>query len=170
MKTRILVFTALVAAVVSIMLMAYANAAWPSLGSGYAITTNYQGKNVPLGTVVTATAGTTDSIVKTVTFKWKYPNGTVASEVSNVPVWSNGSRYDGKLIYYAQSTYTADTNGDWGVQALFNDPIAIRAASFNVVGPQNVVPEIPIIGTAGAAIGMSLGLGFFLIKRNKINH
>ena len=96
-----------------------ANAQWSAISSGYAITTDYHGIDVPLGALVTATAGTTDANVTSVTFLWHYPdNETVAYEV-NVPVWSNGSTYDGKLIYYANSSYIPDVLGDWGVQALF---------------------------------------------------
>jgi hypothetical protein len=149
-----------------------AHAQWSAINSGYAITTDYHGKAVPIGTLVTATAGTTDAEVKSVTFLWHYPdNETVAYEV-NVQVWSNGSTYDGKLIYYATSSYIPDVLGDWGVQALFigeggtkkanhDDVVRIRATSFNTI------PDLPVVGTAGAIATMLLGLGMFLHKKKK---
>jgi hypothetical protein len=146
-------------------------AGWDSINSGYAVTTNYQGKIVPPGTLVTATAGTTDHDVKNVTFLWKYPNETVAYEI-NVQVWSNGSTYNGKTIYYATSSYRPYVEGDWGVQALFigeggtkkanqTDVISIRSSSFNVI------PDLPIVGTAGSVVTMLLGFSIFLRKRKK---
>ena len=149
-----------------------ANAQWSAISSGYAITTDYHGIDVPLGALVTATAGTTDANVTSVTFLWHYPdNETVAYEV-NTQVWSNGSTYDGKLIYYANSSYIPDVLGDWGVQALFigeggtkkanhNDVIRIRSTSLNTI------PDVPIVGTAGAIVAMLLGLGLFLHKRKR---
>jgi hypothetical protein len=132
-----------------------AQAQWSALNSGYAITTNYHGENVQPGTLVIATAGTTDTSVKTVTFYWKYPDDTVAFTDSDVPVWTNGTKWDGKLIYYAQSSYApVAPPGDWGVQAVFKDSsgnskgkhsdvVAIRATSFLFF----TVPEVPF-GTA----------------------
>ena len=142
---------------------------WSALDSGYAVTTNYQGENVPLGTLVTATAGTTDQEVTHVIFRWMYPNGTDAYVSPEVAVWQNGTTHEDKLVWYATNQYTINVLGDWGVQSLFYAPggllrgesgiTAIRATSFNAV------PEIAIIGTAGAAIAMLLGFGFFY--RNK---
>jgi hypothetical protein len=148
------------------------SAQWDAINSGYAVTTDYHGKIVPLGTLVTAIAGTTDPNVASITFLWKHPSSeTVAYEI-NVPVWSNGSEYNGKTIYYANSSYTPNVIGDWGVQALFigeggkvkanhADVIKIRATSFNVV------PDLPVIGTAGAAATMILGFGVFLYRKKR---
>jgi hypothetical protein len=158
------------------ILLAVANVAyaqWDAINSGYAITTDYHGVEVPPGTLVTATAGTTDPDVQNVTFLWKYPNETVVYTEVNVPVQSNGSMWDGKLIYYANSSYIPDVLGDWGVQALFigkegktkanhNDVIMIRATSFNVV------PDFPLIGTAGALTSMLLSFGLFLHKKKRL--
>jgi len=146
-------------------------AGWNAINSLYAVTTDYHGKIVSPGTLVTATAGTTDPNVKNVTFLWKYPNETVAYEI-NIPVWSNGSTYDGNIIYYASSSYRPYVPGDWGVQALFigeggktksnqTDVISIRAISFNVI------PDLPIVGTAGSVVSMLLGFGLFLHRRKK---
>jgi len=151
-------------------------AQWSTLNSGYAVTTNYHGKEVPPGALVTATAGTTNTNVKNVTFKWKYPNGTVAFIDENITVWSNGTKWTNSsgsyLIYYAQSQHTLDVFGDWGVQAFFvgnggrtkaniECTIKIRATSFNVI------PNIPILGTAGATMIMIISFGLFLKKKKK---
>jgi len=139
-----------VAAGLAIFIFLYANfarAGWDSLNSGYAVTSNYHGEIVPIGAVVTVTAGTTDPEVATVDFIWKDPSENIVRETLNVPVYSNGSTWDGKLIYYANDSYTPDIEGDWGVQAIFrdgtgnvkkNDKIAIRATSFNTI------PEVPL--------------------------
>jgi len=146
-------------------------AQWSAINSGYAVTTNYHGKDVPPGALVTATAGTTDTDVKNVTFLWKFPNKTIAYMEANVLVWSNGSTWDGKLIYYATSSYRPDTIGEWGVQAFFigdggetkagiEVTLMIRATSFNVV------PDFQVVGTDGALVTMLAGLGL-LCRRKK---
>ena len=81
--------------------------------------------------------------------------------------WNNGTW---KLIKYAHSTQIPDVLGDWGVQAFFQDStgrersglddvIKIRATSFNVV------PEIPIVGTAGAIATMLFGFWLYTKRR-----
>lgn len=146
-----------------------------SLGSGYAVTSNWHGIDVPPGSNVIVTAMTTDNTVYQVTFLWKNPAGhTVAAWTEVVTVYQDGSTYGSMPISYAQSANSPVDPGDWGVQALFQSPdgttkqqidevIAIRATSFFVI------PEIPIIGTAGAAIAMLLGLGLFATRRKKQN-
>jgi hypothetical protein len=137
---------------------------------------------------VVATAGTTDLTIEHVTFRWQDPdNSTVWEETvavsgplttPNVPSdippevqeWANDNPSVDYL--YAQSTYAPNIVGDWGVQAFFIGPdgttkagldyvVQIRATSFNVI------PEVPIIGTAGAAIAMLAGLGAFMKRRGK---
>jgi hypothetical protein len=133
-----------------------------SLGSGYYVTTNWHGIDVPSGAAVIATAKTTNRDVDKVTFTWINPAGqTVWTET--VAVQFDGTYYNGKKVYSATSTYTPEALGDWTVKALFIDQnghfhccctseVARRATSFNVV------PEIPLIGTAGASIAMFAGL------------
>ncbi|MEM2280695.1 MAG: hypothetical protein QXZ68_01730 [Candidatus Bathyarchaeia archaeon] len=166
----------------------FAHAQWPELSSGYAITTNWHGKVVPLGESVTAWAGTIDSNVQEVLFRWKRPDNTTFVEVSvpvigpfttpNVPPGvpqeiSNWAQAHPNInVYYANNTQIPNTLGDWGVQAFFRgsdgnkradvtDTIAIRATSFNVI------PDLPVVGTAGAAATMLLGLGLFLHIRRR---
>ena len=170
MKTYSIVLIFMVGILLVVANVAYAQ--WDAINSGYAITTDYHGLEVPPGTLVTATAGTTDTDVQNVTFLWKYPNETIVYREENVPVQSNGTMWDEKLIYYAYSSYIPDVLGDWGVQALFigkdgkikanhNDVIMIRATSFNVI------PDFPVIGTAGALISMVLSLSLFLCKKKR---
>jgi len=164
------------------LLVATAYAQWPPIANGYAVTTNWHGKDVPVGESVTAWAGTQDTSVTQVEFKWRDPSGELIWDVtvslfgpyttSNVPSgvpeeiveWSN--KHPGFTIWYATSTQVPDLPGDWGVQAIFRDPthvgrghdttkVAIRATSFNVI------PEVPIVGTVGAAAVMLLGIGLF---------
>lgn len=187
MKARVRIYILASALILFSMFIVYARADWNSMGSGYAVTSNWHGINVPIGETVVVTAGTTDSSVASVEFKWNLPNGTTLYDETvtplteltgpatppNVPgevvTWANAN--SGTVYYYAQSTHTPSILGDWGVQALFYNAtgakVATKATSFSVVGPQNVVPEVPIVGTAGAALAMFLGLGVFLIKRKK---
>jgi len=58
-----------------------AHAHWSAINSGYAVTTNWHGKEVPLGQSVTAWAGTTNSSVYQVEFKWKNKTGHVIYDV-----------------------------------------------------------------------------------------
>jgi hypothetical protein len=145
------------------------------LNSGYAVTTDYHGIDMPLETLVTATAGTTDSSILKVTFVWKFPNDTVAFEDVDFAVWSNGTRYpdeNGSLVLHAQSSFRLTVDGEWGVQAFFKgsgghlrgngtDIIAIRAIS------GEVIPEISIVGAAGTIVAMSLILSLLRGKRKR---
>jgi hypothetical protein len=165
-----------------------ASAQWHALSSGYGATTNWHGEEVPVGESVTAWAGTTDPDVTDVLFRWRYPDDTVYTEVT-VPIdgpyttptvptgvpqeiidWANA--HPGIDVYYADDTQTPDEIGDWGVTVLFIGPggttkadvdevIAIRATSFEAV------PEVAIVGSAGAAIAMLLGLGCFYRKKEQ---
>jgi len=168
-------------ALISIQLLVFISvvyAPWETLGTGYAITSNHHGVDVPPGTPVTVTAGTLDPSVVQVTFRWHEPpdgNGPVAWEdVVNVSPngtmgeWNNGSS---TLIFYAQNTHVPDELGDWGVQVFFQDStgteksgvenvIKIRATSFNAV------PEIPL-GTIGATAAMFIALAFLMVKKKK---
>ena len=135
---------------------------------------------------MTATAGTTDSEVKKVEFRWLDPDGNLVWDV-NVTVFGPYTTPDvpdnitlppeiiewaeenqGIDIWYAQNTQIPDVLGDWGVQAIFHDSgkiqgknsdiVAIRATSFNVV------PEVPF-GTIVILLSMFGALGVFAIKR-----
>jgi hypothetical protein len=197
-KTAVLTLTFISALILPFSLFAISQAkatngygSWsPIKNPGYAIITNYFGKNVPLGTSVIATAGTTDLTVYKIEFKWHDASNNTIFDVyvnvlgplttptvpPNVPQqvinWANDN--PGIQYLYAQNAQIPSSVGDWGIQAFYyapdgsiqgqgSDIVAIKATSFNVI------PEIPIIGTAGAAVAMLLGLGFFMTKRRKQN-
>ncbi len=162
--------------VVVMMLLNLAYAPWSTLGTGYAVTSDHHGVIVTLGTPVTVTAGTLDSSVSQVTFRWHRPpdgNGAVAWE-DTVGVWQNtttGQWNNGTtaFISYATNTHAPDEIGDWGVQVFFQDSegkeksgvvnvLSIRATSFNAI------PEIPL-GTIGAVGAMIFALAFFAAKK-----
>lgn len=148
-----------------------AQANFSEINSGYAITCNYHGINILPGTLVTATAGTTDAFVTSITFTWKDPSDTVV-KTETISVASNGTTYDDKPIYYAHSSYAPDSIGKWTVKAVFNGANkngadTQRAQSIHVCGPSNVVPDIPVIGTAGALVTMLGSLSLFLRKKRQ---
>ena len=171
-----------VAMLVCILLISISavNAPWSTLGTGYAITSNYHGVDIPPGTPVTITAGTLDSNVVKITFRWHEPpdgNGPVRWEVT-VPIftncttgqWNNGTPAE---IRYAQDTQTPDVLGDWGVQAFFRDStgkdkagltnvIKIKATSFNAV------PEVPF-GTLAILTAMFGAIAIFAMKRKHVS-
>lgn len=156
-------------------------APWSTLGTGYAITSNVHGIDVPPGTPVTVTAGTLDSNVMNVTFRWHEPpdgNGPVRWE-DTVPIftdgtygeWNNGTTAE---IRYAENTHTLppDVLGDWGVQAFFRDSTGKDKANLtNVIKTKatsfNAVPDVPY-GTIGAAAVMLIALGLFVIKKRRV--
>jgi hypothetical protein len=150
-------------------------APWATLGTGYAITSDFHGVDVPIGTEVTVTAGTLDTRVTQVTFRWHRPDESVAREVT-VPVFTNGdtgqwNNGTSALVRYAVDSYSPDVLGDWGVQAFFQgsggstkagieDVIKIRATSFNVI------PEVPV-GTIAILLSMFGAFGVFAVKKRK---
>lgn len=167
-----------------------AQAQWPAISAGYAVTTNRHGQDVPLGEDVLAIAGTTDSEVETVEFRWLDPGGeeiwdvtvlvfgpyTTPSVPNGVPQeiedWAQDNH--GIDVWYANNTQTPDVLGDWGVQALFHDPtggikslrgrnsdiIAIRATSFNTVA------EVPL-GTIAISLSMFGTLSAFILRKRQ---
>jgi len=151
------------------VMLAYATDNSGSLKSGYAVTNNYHGIPVPSGAAVTVTAMTTDSRVAEVTFIWKNPADQPVRTVTK-PVYTNGTTFNGKLVRYATDTYEPEAIGDWGVKAIFKDVrhfiiwtctkiVARRATSFNVI------PEIPVIGTVGAAAAMIAGFAWKMKRK-----
>jgi len=143
-----------------------------SLGSGYAVTSDWHGKNVPPGTLVTVTAMTTDDTITQVTFLWKTPSGnTIFTDVDNTR--EVDGQFEGKDIFTFSSAHTQNVTGDWGVQALFQGPdgktkegieevVSIKATSFFVV------PDIPVIGTLGATGAALLGLVLFNARKKRL--
>lgn len=143
-----------------------------SLGSGYAVTSDWHGKDVPPGTLVTVTAMTTDDTITQVTFLWKTPSGnTIFADVDNTR--ETDGQYEGKDIFTFSSAHIPSVRGDWGVQALFQGPdgktkegieevVSIKATSFFVV------PDIPVIGTLGATTAALLGLVLLNARKKRL--
>jgi hypothetical protein len=130
-----------------------------AIPSEYSVTSNYHGIDTPLDANVVVTATTTDTSVYQVTFIWR--DASQITRYTDVVPVSSGT---------AVSTHQPDSLGDWGVQALFQSPdgttkegitevIVIRATSFNTI------PEIPLLGTAGIAVAMILGLTYKTKKK-----
>lgn len=149
---------------------------WSALGgSGYAVTTEpFPLEEVLPGESVTAKAGTTDTNVAYVVFRWLAPDGTVISRDPE-DVQPVGSEWDSTYgwIFVARSTYVPEIVGDWGVQVEFWGPggklkgtanlegiIKIRATSFFAI------PEVPL-GTVAIVLSMLGSLGVFALKRKK---
>lgn len=160
----------------------------PIKNTGYAVISNYQGMEVPPGQTVWVTAGTTNLSITNIVFRWHDPNNNTVWE-DNIPVqgpittpsvpgnvhqevidWANNNQ--GVAYLYAQSAHEPNIIGDWGVQAFFigeggknvngiTNVIKIRSTSFNVI------PDLPIVGTAGALVTMFFGLSFFLHKKRR---
>jgi len=148
---------ALVALFSSFAAVAYANG--PSYS--YELTSSQPGPYIPLGTTVTVTATTTNPSAYSVMFIWVSPSHEFST--GYVPI-SGGS---------ASSSRTLDEEGEWCVHAIFFDslgnecfrivyPVAWRCVKIVV----NAVPEIPVVGTAGASIVMALGLAYKLKRKS----
>ena len=176
-----------VALLVCILLISVSvvNAPWSTLETGYAITSNYHGVDVLLGNPVTVTAGTLDSNVVRITFRWHFPNESIAREFTvsslltspypppNVP--QEVIDYENSTtIWYAQDSMVPDVLGDWGVQAFFQDSegkdragledvIKIKATSFNAV------PEVPF-GTLAILAAMFGAIAIFAVRKKRVLH
>jgi hypothetical protein len=164
-----------------------AKAQWSAINSGYAVTTNWHGIDVPIGQRVVATAGTTDSAVTHVVFIWRnssenivWVDNVTVSELStpNVPSnvsdevvkWANENQ--GICYRYAQSAKIPNMVGEWGVQAIFYNatkPQGNPRENFVVKKATsiNVIPDAPVVGTAGLVSAMAFGLGLFKLKQKK---
>ena len=178
MKSKILL-AAFIALAISALAVGTVFAQWPAITTGYAVTTNWHGTDVPGGQEVIVTAGTTDANVKTINFTWKTPGGVIVwSEIipvsgplvtpavpGNVPQevvdWANNNH--GVTYWYAQSSHTPTEAGDWGVQARFLGTVrvrgnsqvdfVVRATSFNLV-PETPWGPIAISATLLGALGL----------------
>jgi len=149
-----------------------------TLGTGYAVTSDFHGIDVFLGTPVNVTALTLDSSIYQVTFKWNAPNGTEGVWIDvftplitngSKGTWNNGTE---AIIHYAWSVHAPDSLGDWGVKVLFQGPdgrtkenadevVAIKATSFNAV------PEVPF-GTLAILAAMFGAVAIFAIKKRRV--
>lgn len=176
MRVKFLGVTIAIGTLILFTSVAYATFDWTgtSINSGYAITTDWHGMEVPLGEEVTAWAGTTNLSIIEVKFRWLRPNGTVAW-------WDNVTSYteeswEDLYVREFNATREPDEIDDWGVQAIFYDTeghgrgpvpdqpekMAIRARSFFAI------PEVPI-GTIAVVVAMFGALGFFALRRKRVS-
>jgi hypothetical protein len=149
-----------------------------NLSSGYRVTTENFPDPVVLGDPVVAWAGTTNSEIKEVKFRWNPPDGEPFVIVGTYE--DTTTLPDDTVVYQWSSTYTPidpDELGDWGIQGVFyTDPAsghgvgpipeqelktAIRARSFFAI------PEVPI-GTIAVIIAMFGALSVFALKRKHL--
>jgi hypothetical protein len=158
-------FTLLLAS--SFVLMIVYGYTLDSYGGGYyyGISTNWEGVDVPMGATVIATAKTTNSHVDHIEFIWIDPNGhTVKTETKTVA-------FDGSY-YKAESNYVPTILGPWAIKAKFLDQnyylhcccetgVESRQTTFHVI------PEIPLIGTAGASLATFAGLAVKMKRKPK---
>jgi hypothetical protein len=182
--------------IVSLLLCSVVHASWSTLETGYAVTSNWKGPQIPTNTPVTITAGTLDSTVTSVTFKWLAPTGSGDYLLDEtVPVYTNGTigyweNGTSAEIRYANSTYVI-YQGVWMVQILFNTEVESNIVLSNSEGKTNTIelwygvgaidydllspvlenppftiPEIPL-GTIGASVAMAAALGLFMIKKKR---
>jgi hypothetical protein len=165
MRKNIMLFILVIAMICSFVNVANAS------GYVYELTNNYTGTNVPLGATVIVTAKTNDPNAYKVVFTWLNPASQLELIEGKNVQWDGSSYIDGKKVWVASSTCTADTIGDWNVYAVFLDkfgkrcfsiviPVKIRHTSFNVI------PEIPVIGTAGASLVMIAGFTFKMKRKS----
>jgi hypothetical protein len=169
---------------VSILISSLVYASWSTLGTGYAVTSNIVDGTTVAGNPVVIIAGTLDSSVEEVTFRWfAPPNGSgdcLLDETVSVYTdgtmgqWNNGTEAE---IRYAQSTYKV-YEGEWSVVVIFHSSEEIVAEkTFSIdVEDSNLVPtdtgtifhtpELSI-GTIGATVAMVAALGLFAIKKKR---
>lgn len=139
----------------------------------YDVTNNYEGINTPIGATVVVTATTTDTNVDSVVFVFYDPSGLLENTRVSAPiavVWNEG-------VGVAQAEVIPDSLGGWIVLAMWagpsgtlsffdvNNVISYSVTTFLVVAG-NVVPEVPILGTAGIAGAMAIGLAVKAKRKN----
>lgn len=125
-------------------------------------------KSVTIGEQATAIAETDNQRVTHVTFVWVKPFDGI-KKVETVPVYSENG------LKKAESVYNPDDLGSWWVFALFEQRYTgsykcgwlfamkwVCCACFKV---KQVIPDFPVVGTAGAMTAMLAGLGLFLNKK-----
>jgi hypothetical protein len=158
MKAKKLV---LIAALTTVLALSFAMTAKASYN--YELTSD-SGSNVLIDTPVTVTATTNDPHAYKVVFNWLSPS----LQLSTNEVIVSGES--------ASSTKTLNQEGTWLVEATFYDqfnvfcfkitiPVAFQCIRIIV----HAVPEIPLVGTAGASIAMIAGLCYVAKRRSKRN-
>jgi hypothetical protein len=113
--------------------------------------------NVAPGTNVVITAQTDESFVDA-KFTWKNQAGVVKLEET---IAFTG---DPKT---AVSDFVVNDGGIWRVSVYSDNGQLIGTCEYTVKVGFNVIPELPIIGTAGASIAMLSGLAYRMRKKNQ---
>lgn len=189
MKLRLISASILLAGILIVLAVNIAYAQWAAIkDSGYAITTDWHGETVPFGERVTAWAGTTNSSVYKVEFEWLNETDHVIFEenITNLVSYTTPSvplgvpqeiidwadKYPNYTILYANSSQIPNSIGNWTVKAYFYALGGhVRGPETNIVKMRatslHTVPDIPVVGTAGAVAAMLLGLGLFWHKKKK---
>ncbi len=120
----------------------------------YNVTKNSE---VQLNQPLTVTATTNNPNVGKVRFTWLNPASQTV-KVETVSVTTVGTNQ------VANSSFTPSTLGDWIVKAEFVDVrnyiSFLGTTTIESRTTFNVVPEVPLIGTAGASLAMVIGLIF----------
>lgn len=126
--------------------------------ASYNVTSNISDpSNVPLGTNVIITAHTDEGFADA-TFTWKNQAGVVKLE-ETIPFTGNPKT--------AVSDFVVNDGGIWTVSVYSNNGKLIGTFEYTVKFGFNVIPELPIIGTAGASIAMLSGLAYKMHKKNQ---
>lgn len=130
--------------------------------ASYNVTSNLTDPyNVQPGTNVVITAHTNENF-DDAKFTWKNQAGVVKLE-ETIPFTGTPKT--------AVSDLVVDDGGIWAVSVYSNNGQLIGTFECTVRVGFNVVPELPIIGTAGASIAMLSGLAYKMVKKNqKINN
>jgi len=127
-------------------------------------------KSVTVGQEVTAIAETDNKRVTHVTFVWVKPFDGI-KKIETVQVYSEDS------LKKAESKFNPDTPGSWWVFALFEQRntgsckcgwlFAMRWVCCACFKVRQVIPDFPVVGTAGAMTTMFAGLGLLLNKKRQ---
>jgi hypothetical protein len=132
----------------------------------YNVFSNFEGKDIPLGANVIVTGLTNDPAVNTIEFHWLAP-GIVMEEDHAffdsfaVTIDPNGTRY-------ATSEHAPNIIGNWEVHVRFLRDGVVIDTGVILVGVHYqlfVVPEIPLIGTAGSIAAMLSGFAYTRRKK-----
>jgi hypothetical protein len=153
----------------------------------YARADEFDGVNIDTGYFIThqtttnspetliTTAGTTDRRVQIIKFAWFAPDGSLTRLSPKIHVEESNTQYMNESgsypVYYAEDGYQNDFPGYLRVIAIFQDDnggtIGTQSQKIAVrIDLLNTVPEIQLVGTAGSAGIMLLGL-FLYIKKKK---
>ena len=127
--------------------------------ASYNVTSNLADPyNVAPGTNVVITAQTDDESFTNAKFTWKNQAGVVKLE-ETIPFTGTPKT--------AVSHLVVNDGGIWTVSVYSNNGHYIGTFEYTVKVGFNVIPELPIIGTAGASIAMVSGLAYRMRKKNQ---